>query len=139
MEKRINVISKEIRDESNKVLQQGNMIMRVNRSYAKMLVNNGTHTTTSKSKLKSFLNANKKLTRNKRTIDTYGSSRAALPYGLHGKNPNGKTYTTTTTVQYISIYSEEGKKMLKNNKTKEEIQDLLFDTGIKILIAKYAN
>lgn len=65
--KRVNIISKSI-IEDGKVLQEGGILMRTTRSYAERCIEAGTHSYTSKSKLKSFLNKNAKLYRNERTL-----------------------------------------------------------------------
>ena len=62
--KRVNVISLGIMDKDGKVLQEPGMLMRTTRSYAAKLVANGTHTYTTKSKLRSFLNKDMKLYKN---------------------------------------------------------------------------
>lgn len=67
--KRINIISKQI-EKNGVITQQSGILMRTTRSLAAKLINTGTHTVTSKSKLKSFLNKSSKLHKNNRTMGT---------------------------------------------------------------------
>lgn len=68
--KRVNIISKQIIDEHGTELQKGGILMRTTRSFAAKCIAAGTHTTTSKSKLKSFLNKSGKLFKNARMLET---------------------------------------------------------------------
>lgn len=141
-QKRVNVISKEIKDENGKIIQEGNTIMRVNRSYAAMLLQNDTHTTTSKSKLKSFLNKNAKLHKSVRTVKALGTNKKWKDKG------NGKSYASVDTVKFIYTLTNFDK--LKNRRFKKEFFTLMNDidepdknivdqTGQKVIVTEFPN
>ena len=80
---RVNIISKEIKSDDGKVIQEAGMLMRTTRSYAEKCIAAGTHTYTTKSKLKSFLNKQGQLTRtfnilNANSIDVSNAPKKAL-------------------------------------------------------------
>jgi len=105
-QKRVNVITRLVVGENGEILQHPNSIMRVSREYAAILVANGSHTTTSKSKLKKFLNQEAKLHRNKRAIKQFGTVGTKMTTDPH----NGKSYARLNTMAFFSkhsFYSED--------------------------------
>lgn len=100
--KRINIISKEVKDEAGKITQQANIIMRTTRSLATRMIETGNWTKTTKNKLKSFLNKEGKLHRNMKAIKTFGATSGQGQW----KDNNGKSYTNLSTYRLISIFSD---------------------------------
>ena len=125
--KRINVISKEIKDEQGNVTQEGSIIMRTTRSYAAQLVANNTHTTTSKSKLRSFLNKNRKMINNSRTFQTITANVKAF-------QENPKTVKRPT--RFIVGQTEQGCSG-RSGKTYIALQVGTYLQGKQLIINKY--
>lgn len=87
--KRVNVISVEIKNTDGTILQQAGMLMRTTRSYAAKLLANGTHTVTSKGKLKSYLNRSKKLHNNATFVKRFDLDDKKAGHKMF-KDPYGK-------------------------------------------------
>jgi hypothetical protein len=90
--KRVNVISIEIRNENMEVISQGGIIMRTTRSYAEKLLAQGTHTFTSKGKLKSYLNKSLKLWHNKEYLSQFDMADKKLGHKMIKDEFSGRTY-----------------------------------------------
>lgn len=90
--KRVNVISLGMVDNKGQVVQEAGMLMRTTRSYAQQLVDNGTHTFTSKGKLKSFLNKDMKLYRNSKVLDKVDLKNKKAGHVIFTDEYTGKTY-----------------------------------------------
>lgn len=88
--KRVNVISKEVVDTSGKIIQEAGILMRVTRAYAAKLVGEGTHTTTSKNKLKSYFNKSMKLYKNGQTFETMIPKLDKAGDYVYEKNKDGQ-------------------------------------------------
>lgn len=83
------------------IINKEGIIMRVTRTLAaKMVAESSTWNYTSKSKLKSFLNREAKLHRNKKAIHTFGTTGGE--FTLQGKN---KRYTYLTLYKFIHSFS----------------------------------
>lgn len=146
--KRINIISKRVEDETGKVIQEEGILMRTTRSYAARLIAQGTHTYTSKSKLKSFLNKEGKLHRNERTLHRLGIDLTKL--GKKGKD-------VSRTEQKSFIYNDQytGKVYLAlwlkdvdvtliskkeiDHKTGKPLEKLVQEGRYQLLILKFPN
>lgn len=101
--KRVNIISnKDILDSNGKVIHQAGILMRTTRSLAAKYIATGNYSYTSKSKMKSFLNREAKLHRNKRTIKTFGTSSATTYFEQMATIPHkGKKYSLVTCVKFL--------------------------------------
>lgn len=89
--KRVNVISVVPIQGENGVIPPG-ILMRTTRSYAAKLIEAGTHKTTSKGKLRSFLNKNFKLMRNAEVINKLDLKDKKAGHQVWTDEYNGKTY-----------------------------------------------
>lgn len=97
--KRVNVITKELRNSENEIIQEGNTIMRVTEALGRKLVSMETHSYTTKAKLKSFMKRDKRLSKNKVAIKMFGSVG-----GQKVDISNGNTYTNVQTYKFVSPF-----------------------------------
>ena len=103
--KRICIVSKEILGQPNEkgkktILQEGGIFLRTTRSYAKRCVEAGTHTYTSKRKLHSFINRERKLYRNEQAIRLSSNNFGKPEYLKLGDDAN-KVYARIASVHQI--------------------------------------
>ncbi len=134
--KRVNVISVEIQDTDGKILQQSGMLMRTTRSYAARLISNGTHTITSKGKLKSYLNKSRKLYKNSQFIKQFDLNDKKAGHKMFEDTFSGKTY--------ILIKRKEKEFTITNKKEINPLTGLPMSHTIMLpmyqsIIAKFPN
>lgn len=90
--KRVNVISIGMKHLDGTVVQEPGILMRTTRSYAEKLVAQGTHTHTSKSKLRCFLNRDMKLHKNAKILNAIDLKDKKLGHVVFQDPHNGKLY-----------------------------------------------
>ena len=88
--KRVNIISIGLMDDEGKVLQEPGILMRTTRSYAAKLIAAGTHTYTTKNKLKSFLNKDMKLYKNSLVLNAMIPKKDSQGKVVMEKNEQGQ-------------------------------------------------